>query len=72
MVGATLATVVVLAAIFAPLLTPVDPYFQDYAAVLQAPGSPGHLLGTDAFGRDQLSRMLFGARISLAVGITSV
>jgi len=71
-VGATLAAIVVLAAIFAPLLTPVDPYYQDYGAVLQAPGSAGHLLGTDAFGRDQLSRMLFGARISLAVGVVSV
>lgn len=71
-VGATLATIVVLAAIFAPLLTSADPYYQDYLAVLQPPGSPGHLLGTDAFGRDQLSRMLFGARVSLAVGITSV
>lgn len=72
LVGTALATIVVLAAIFAPLLTPIDPYYQDYGAVLQPPASAGHLLGTDAFGRDQLSRMLFGARISLAVGIISV
>ncbi len=72
MVGATLAVLVTLAALLAPLLSPADPYYQDYAAVLKAPGTPGHLLGTDAFGRDQLSRMLFGARISLTVGITSV
>jgi peptide/nickel transport system permease protein len=71
-VGATLASLVVAAAVLAPLLAPVDPYYQNYAAVLKPPGSPGHLLGTDAFGRDLLSRMLFGARISLTVGISSV
>ncbi|HKI57336.1 MAG TPA: ABC transporter permease [Trueperaceae bacterium] len=72
LVGAVLALIVVVAALAAPLLSPADPYYQDYAAVLQPPGTPGHLLGTDAFGRDQLSRMLYGARISLAVGISSV
>lgn len=71
-VGASLALVVVLAAALAPVIAPVDPYYQDYAAVLQPPGTPGHLLGTDAFGRDQLSRMLYGARISLSVGVSSV
>ena len=71
-VGMLLAAVVVLAGLLAPLLAPADPYFQDYGAVLLPPGSVGHWLGTDAFGRDVLSRMLFGARISLTVGISSV
>ncbi len=71
-VGASLALIVVFAAALAPIIAPVDPYYQNYAAVLQPPGTPGHLLGTDAFGRDQLSRMLYGARISLSVGVSSV
>lgn len=72
LVGASLALIVLLGAAAAPILAPANPYYQDYAAVLQPPGTAGHLLGTDAFGRDQLSRMLYGARISLAVGVSSV
>ena len=52
------------AAAGAPLLAPADPYAQDLANILLPPGA-GHLFGTDAFGRDILARVLYGARISL-------
>ena len=58
----------VLIAIFAPLLAPYDPNLQDYSALLQGP-SKAHLLGTDEYGRDLLSRIIYGTRISLSVGI---
>lgn len=55
-------------AVFAGLLAPHDPTFQDYGAVFEAPGQ-NHPLGTDNLGRDTFSRLLFGARTSLTVGI---
>lgn len=55
----------VLVAIFAPLLAPHDPTAQALADRLSPPGTPGYLLGTDAIGRDVLSRIIFGARLSL-------
>ena len=58
----------ILIAIFAPLLAPYDPTVQDYASILQGP-SKQHLLGTDEYGRDILSRIIYGTRISLSVGI---
>ena len=70
--GFVLFSVIVIAAVFAPQLSPADPYFQDYGAVLLPPGSEGHPLGTDGFGRDVMSRVLYGARISLLVGLSSV
>ena len=60
----------VLIAIFAPLLSPYDPYAQELSNRYQAPGG-AHLFGTDEFGRDLLSRMLYGCRISLSVGVVS-
>lgn len=71
-VGSLLTLLIVACGVFAPLLAPYDPYFQDYGAVLLPPGSEGHPLGTDQFGRDLLSRVVFGARISLFVGLASV
>lgn len=59
------------AALAAPLLAPYEPLRQDMAARLGAPG-PGHWLGTDALGRDVLSRILHGARISIPVGLAAV
>ncbi len=56
---------------FGPLFAPYDPYHQDLRNVLSKP-SPKHLLGTDSLGRDTLSRLIYGARITLAVGIVSV
>ncbi len=56
----------VLAAVLAPLIAPFDPNRADIANVLAAPGTDGHLLGTDGAGRDVLSRLLFAAQFSLA------
>ena len=53
-----------LAAIFAPLIAPYDPDAVDFAAIYAGP-TPAHWLGTDALGRDTLSRMIFGARTAL-------
>ena len=61
----------VLAAILAPVIAPYDPSARDYNAVLQGP-SGDHWAGTDAYGRDIFSRIIWGARISLAVGFLSV
>lgn len=61
----------ILAAILAPLVAPYDPYAQSLDAVLQSP-SLTHLLGSDALGRDTLSRIIFGTRITLLVGVGTV
>jgi peptide/nickel transport system permease protein len=71
MLGLCLVLIIVLATIFAPLLTPYDYAKQDPTAKLQLP-SLAHPLGTDDFGRDLLSRILYGGRISLLVSIISV
>lgn len=65
-------TVIVLAAIFAPLVAPHDPYKTSMVRRLLAPGSPGHLLGTDELGRDMLTRLIYGGRISLFMGLAPV
>lgn len=65
--GALILLMMVLAAIAAPLIAPYDPTVGDPAALFQPP-SAEYLLGTDAFGRDILSRLIYGARISLMVG----
>ena len=63
-------------AIGAPLIAPHDPFAQNLDGRLAPPtwagGARAHLLGTDQLGRDELSRLIFGARISLLVGITAV
>ncbi|MDQ3812044.1 MAG: ABC transporter permease [Chloroflexota bacterium] len=61
----------VLLAVFAPLLSPYDPTLGDVSEGLEAP-SPSHWLGTDDQGRDVLSRVLSGARVSLTVALMSV
>jgi peptide/nickel transport system permease protein len=63
--------VMVFVGAFAPWLAPYDPIKPQPAIVLQAP-SPSHLLGTDNLGRDQLSRVIYGARISLLVAVIAV
>lgn len=65
--GAVVLLMTMLAAIFAPYLAPYDPTAGDPAA-LQQPPNAMYWLGTDAFGRDILSRLIYGARISLIVG----
>jgi peptide/nickel transport system permease protein len=61
--------VAVLAALFAPLLTPHDPTFLDPGVRLQGP-SPAHPLGTDDRGRDIFSRVIYGGRVSLIIGVS--
>lgn len=69
-VGLVIFLVVALAAIAAPLLSPHDPVEQNILTKLRPPTAE-HPLGTDAFGRDTLSRLLYGARISLVIGFVS-
>jgi peptide/nickel transport system permease protein len=71
LVGVFLAVVVTLAAVLAPWISPHDPLEQDVYYRLKGP-EPGHPLGVDDFGRDVLSRILWGARTSLIVGSASV
>jgi peptide/nickel transport system permease protein len=61
----------VLAAIFAPVIAPYDPYKQDLRNMLK-PMSWAHLLGTDSMGRDVFSRIIYGTRVSLIVGLSAV
>src|ERR1700677_4724091 len=68
--GLALIIVVALAAVFAPLLAPHDPLEQNILDRLKPP-SADHRLGTDYFGRDTLSRLLYGARVSLVIGISA-
>ncbi|HWO90533.1 MAG TPA: ABC transporter permease, partial [Methylomirabilota bacterium] len=70
-VSATLLLVIVLTALFAPVLAPYDPLATEPEIRLQAP-SRAHLFGTDDIGRDVLSRIIYGARISLWVGLLAV
>ena len=69
--GAAVVLVLVTLAILAPLLAPWDPNRPDTKKILTPPSS-SHWLGTDPIGRDVLSRVLYGSRISLAVGFVSV
>lgn len=71
MVGLIIVVLLALVAIFAPVLSPCDPLQQDLEIRLQNPSS-AHLLGTDDLGRDLLSRIVFGSRVSLQVGLFSV
>ena len=70
-IGIVIAVIVILAAIFAPFLATHDVNAQDLSLRFMPP-SAEHWFGTDGLGRDIYSRILFGARISLQVGITVV
>ena len=70
--GLVLAALAVLAALGAPVLAPHDPTKGDFAQGLKPPGTPGHPLGTDQLGRDTLSRVLYGARVALFIGLCTV
>lgn len=67
MVGLVIVTIMLLVAVFAPLIAPYDPYKMDVVHRLKAP-SAAHIFGTDDMGRDVFSRVVYGARISLFVG----
>ena len=69
--GGVILILFILMAVLAPVIAPYDPYYMDASATL-APPSAEHLLGTDNMGRDILSRIFYGAQISLKVSIVSV
>lgn len=74
MIGTAIVLAAVLIALSAPLIAPHDPYYQDLLNRLVPPvwdsrGSWEHILGTDHLGRDYLSRLIYGARISLLIGV---
>ncbi len=71
LIGGAIVLVLALMAVAAPLVSPHDPHKPDVKRILEPP-SMRHWLGTDQIGRDVLSRMLYGARVSLAVGFVSV
>jgi peptide/nickel transport system permease protein len=76
MIGAVLLGITVLVALLAPWLAPQDPFAQDVTQRLIPPiwhdkGTWDHILGTDKLGRDYLSRMLYGAQISLIIGLST-
>lgn len=70
-VGLAIFILLVLAALLAPYLTPYDPYEMDFTKTNQKP-SKQHLLGTDELGRDYLTRILYGGRVSMKVGLFAV
>src|SRR6266849_9774206 len=72
-IGILMAVAMIVLAAAAPLIAPLSPSAQYSDAVLKGPGAvERHLLGTDEFGRDVLSRIIWGARVSLQVGLASV
>ena len=71
LIGGAIVLVLALIAVAAPLVSPHDPHKPDVKRILEPP-SMRHWLGTDQIGRDVFSRMLYGARVSLAVGFVSV
>ena len=71
LVGLVLLTILLFVAVFAPIIAPYDPIKVNITDALEPP-SLNHLLGTDDLGRDVFSRVLWGSRISLSVGVISV
>jgi len=70
-VGLIILTIIVLLAIFAPVVTSYSPFEQNLANKNLSIGAENHFLGTDDYGRDMWARLVYGARISLTVGITT-
>lgn len=71
-IGAFAVVVIfILMAVLAPVLAPYDPNYADFAAPLAQPDAV-HMLGTDSYGRDVLSRIIFGTRVSLIIGVLAV
>ncbi|HWR43543.1 ABC transporter permease [Sporomusa sp.] len=71
MIGIIMLAVLIFSAVFAPVLAPYDPYESNMPNSLKPP-TTAHIMGTDELGRDIFSRILYGARISLIVGIEAV
>ena len=77
LLGGLVLLLIILMALLAPLLAPHDPYHQNLSKRLTPPiwhdkGSWDHPLGTDNLGRDYLSRLMYGARISLIIGVAAM
>ena len=70
--GLVVLGLLILVAIGAPWIAPHDPNKMDLSAGVQPPNPPEHILGTDEFGRDLLSRLIYGSRVSLSVGLIVV
>jgi len=70
--GMLIIGLLLLTAVIAPFLSPHDPTLQDLSLRLKPPGTEGYLLGTDRLGRDVLSRIIYGSRLSLFISISSV
>lgn len=68
-IGIIIVSILIIAAIFAPVLAPYDPAAYDVIDMLQGP-SAAHWFGTDGYGRDLLSRVLYGARISMTISVS--
>ncbi len=71
MIGTTIILIFALAAIFAPYISPWDPVKTNLDAMLQPPSSE-HIMGTDELGRDLLTRILYGGRVSLSIGVMAM
>jgi peptide/nickel transport system permease protein len=69
--GLVLIGLLVLVAVFAPLIAPYDPLKQDLANTTAGPTGK-HLMGTDTLGRDQLSRIIYGSRVAIIIGLASI
>ncbi len=68
--GLTVLGLIIVSTLFAPIISPYDPLSQEFDILL--PPSPTHVLGTDDLGRDLFTRILYGARVSLFVGVSTV
>jgi peptide/nickel transport system permease protein len=71
LIGSSILVILVLMAIFASVISPYDPYKPSFREPLLEP-SPAHWMGTDDLGRDLLSRLIYGSRVSLSVGLVAV
>jgi peptide/nickel transport system permease protein len=72
LVGAVIVVLFLCMAASAPIVAPRDPTAQSLGTALKPPGQDGYLLGSDELGRDTLSRIIYGSRISLAIGLAAV
>lgn len=70
-IGLVIFIIMILTALLAPVLTPYDPYEMDFS-IINKPPSKAHILGTDEVGRDYLTRILYGGRVSMKVGLFAV
>lgn len=72
MIALTIIALIVLAAIFAPYIAPADPFKGSMIRRLKPIGTPGYLLGADELGRDMLTRLIYGGRLSIFMGVLPV